>query len=244
MGIRYDDDDKLVTKKNPAVLFAQVFGLLAVLAAVVLTVYYILARGGAFEPAPREKLVKGLPHLRPALYREQVEKLLGKPREKTGKEFIKFLTDAGLEKGRVTLSEPPAFLPGNATAWQPPKDPLKLTYLDDLANRVVSQEATVTFKGKAWEVTIIDPTQPAAPAKGDKGKLPGKHAPGVPAFPEFPKNLAEAWVYYHQAIKRPRSEDGPIDLIVLLVFENGSLVRVIKGEVDLRGLPKPGGGTF
>jgi hypothetical protein len=257
-----EEHEEQVERTNPVLVFAKLIGLLALVLAVVGLIAFILRSGGAFDPGPRERLTKGLPVLRPGMEPERVKRLVGPPRENSAKEFVQLLARSGIEHSRIRLAESPHFQSG-AVNWEPPANQTYRFRTDEQGpqtqGHLLIRESALKFdKDGKWTFDLGDlvtldgkhlgvdpkkgPTPPPKPRDAAKGPI-------LPKGPESvkittPSKRIDFWLYYFRAIQRPKTDDGPIQFLVLLRFEDSALTSVLRCDVDLRGLPKPDGGTF
>jgi hypothetical protein len=257
------DHEEPVKRANPLVVFAKAMGLLTLVLAVLGVIWYILRSGGAFDPGPRERVTRSLPRLRPGLDQAQVRALLDKPRETTAKEFVELLARSGIDHSRIRLTASPAFQSG-ARDWEPPvNQTFQFRTEEQGANtqgHLLIRESELKFdKDGNWSfqlgdlITLDGQRLGSDPAKGPgaagKGKDPSSKALVFPKGPQLPKvttpiRRIDHWLYYFRAIQRPKTDEGPVQFLVLLQFEEGSLTAVLRCDVDVRGLPRPDGGTF
>jgi hypothetical protein len=141
---------------------------------------------------------------------------------------VELLSHPGADRSRITLTESPLEPGIKAKAWPVPADKaLNLEYLDEgphTKGHLLPVRATLTVKNGKWDMTVLPPALPGAGPKsaGDRGP-------------------ASYMVYYFRAIQNPKSDEGPVRLMVLLRFEGGRLVNVFKVDVDVEGALKPNG---
>src|SRR5262249_30865904 len=107
-------------------------------------------------------------------------------------------------------------------------------------------ESLLTFdKNGKWTFDLGDRLAPdgtrlAPPKKGASDSGPA----GGPSKPAVVTKRPDMWAYFFRGVQRPKSDEGPAQLFVLVTFEDGAARSVLRADVDLQGLPKPGGGTF
>jgi hypothetical protein len=251
--------EEKVERANPLVLFAKLMGLLALLLGVCTAIWALLSRGGAFDPGPRERVTKNSPLLKPAMKPDEVRGLLGPPRDTSPRELVGLLGRSGIDPQRITLTQSPHFRSG-ARGWEPPVDRVYLFRTDEQGpqtkGNLLLRESTLTFdKDGNWsfdlgDLTTLDGQRLGPPKKTPDAAFKSKETPkgGLPKGPAAPGGLSgkrvEHWLYYFRAIQRPKTDEGPIQFFVLTTFEDQSLTSVLRGDVDVRGLPRPDGGTF
>jgi hypothetical protein len=212
----------------------MVVGLLIGLGLVVAVLWFGLSKSGLLGPGRQQQFVEALPRLRAGMSTEEVAKILGKPRETSAREFVLFLRQPEMERSRITLAEAPLEPGTKASQWPPPADKtVTVDYLEEgphTKGQLFQVRAALTVKNGKWDVTA----EPPVPTGGAP-------RPGTPGADKGP---VTSWLYYFRATQNPKSDEGPIRLMVLVRFEGGKLVNVLKVDVDVRGLPKPGGGTY
>jgi hypothetical protein len=249
MGKTRAGHEEKVQRANPLVVFATAIGLLSLLIVVVAVIWVALART-IFAPKPREVLSKNIQLLRSGMTKQEVQQRLGAPREQSAKELVTLLGRSRLDLARITLTESPHFQ-ADARQWQAP---VNRTYTfittedgPETKGNLYLRESQLTFdKNGKWTfdlgVLMTPDGKPIAPAPKKGAPAPGPE--GGPSKSALLRKRPDNWAYFFRGVQRPKSDEGPVQFLVLITFEDGVATSVLRAEVDLQGLPKPGGGTF